>query len=281
MLLEPKEVRRLIIRLASKRQRPGTGSSFEFLRRRTAMTKWPDLRNVLVDIRWATIGGVATRHYMPERVTADLDILIQAKDTPAARERLKRAGYQFDAAAMAKKIDQHRARSRAGAEKKFGGHGLAHGPDVRNLDPVKVWQITRLHTATHLLHAALRQILGPDVRQDGSDINPERLRFDFTFNRKLTDQEKQRVEELINEKVRADLPVRWEIMPYEQAMARGVLAFFKEKYSDQVKVYSIGDFSKELCGGPHVEHTAEVGRLKIVSEKSSSAGIRRIKAIVE
>jgi alanyl-tRNA synthetase len=118
------------------------------------------------------------------------------------------------------------------------------------------------------------------VHQAGSDIDPERLRFDFTFPRKLTDEEKKQVEDLVNEKVQADLPVSWEIMPFKKAIDAGAMAFFKEKYGDEVKVYSMGDFSKELCGGPHVDHTAQVGKFKITAEQSVGSGLRRIKAVV-
>lgn len=196
-------------------------------------------------------------------------------------DRLERLGFAFERGAVEQKITDHQALSRTGAAKKFGGHGLAHGPDTTGLSPENIAKVTRLHSATHLLHAALRNILGETVRQNGSDINPERLRFDFTFDRKLTDDEKQRIEALVNDQIKADLPVSFVIMPYQQAIDSGALAFFKEKYSDEVKVYSMGNFSKELCGGPHVEHTAAVGRFRIVGESSVGAGLRRIKAIVE
>ncbi len=195
-------------------------------------------------------------------------------------QQLAREGYTFDREAFAERATRHQARSRDGAEKKFGGHGLAHGIATAGRSPDDIAKITRLHSATHLLHAALRTVLGDHVRQNGSDITPERLRFDFSFPRKLTDEEKKRVTDLVNEKIREDLPVRWEILPYEEAIKQGALAFFKEKYEPTVKVYSMGAFSKELCGGPHVAHTAEVGSFRIVSEKSIAAGLRRIKAVV-
>ncbi|MBI2984494.1 MAG: alanine--tRNA ligase [Candidatus Kerfeldbacteria bacterium] len=196
-------------------------------------------------------------------------------------DRLQRLGYIFDQPMVERKIAAHQEISRAGATKKFGGHGLGHGPETSGLSQDQIWQVTRLHTATHLLHAALRQALGTQVRQNGSDITPERLRFDFTFDRKLTDEEKLRVENLVNEKVKADLPVKWEVIPYQQAIDQGALAFFKEKYGDQVKVYTINDFSKELCNGPHVEHTNQVGKFKITAEQSIGRGLRRIKAEVQ
>ncbi len=193
-------------------------------------------------------------------------------------DRLERLGFNFDTQSVQAKIEGHQELSRAGATKKFGGHGL-NSDDAKYTDEQRT-AATRLHTATHLLHAALRQILGHDVKQSGSDITPERLRFDFSFARKLTDQEKQQVEDLVNEKIKADLPVKWELLPFKQAIEQGALAFFKEKYGDEVKVYSMGNFSKELCGGPHVEHTAQIGRVKITAEQSVGSGLRRIKAVV-
>lgn len=195
-------------------------------------------------------------------------------------DRLERLGFAFERNAVEERITAHQELSRVGATKKFGGHGLGHGPDTSTMSPQEIEKVTRLHTATHLLQAALRTVLGTTVKQSGSDINPERLRFDFTFDRKLTDEEKQKVEDLVNEKVKADLPVSWKMMPYQQAIDEGALAFFKEKYDDEVKVYTMGDFSKELCGGPHVDHTNEVGGFKITAEQSVGSGLRRIKAIV-
>lgn len=194
--------------------------------------------------------------------------------------RLEREGFTYDRPAFEALVAQHQSTSRSGSAKKFGGHGLGHGVGTGGYSPADIWKITRLHTATHLLHAALRATLGSSVRQNGSDINPERLRFDFFFPRKLTADEKNKVEALVNEKVHDDLAVRSEELTYADALRQGALAFFKEKYTDRVTVYTIGDFSKELCGGPHVEHTKQVGGLKIISEKSSAAGIRRIKAVV-
>lgn len=195
-------------------------------------------------------------------------------------DRLERLGFAFERHAVEERITAHQELSRAGAAKKFGGHGLGHGPDTSSMSEEDIAKVTRLHTATHLLQAALRATLGTTVKQSGSDINPERLRFDFTFDRKLTDEEKARVEALVNEKVKADLPVSWQMMPYQKAINEGALAFFKEKYADEVKVYTMGDFSKELCGGPHVEHTNMVGNFKITAEQSVGSGLRRIKAIV-
>ncbi len=196
-------------------------------------------------------------------------------------DRLERLGFAFERHAVEERITAHQELSRAGAAKKFGGHGLGHGPDTSTMSEEDIQKVTRLHTATHLLQAALRQVLGPSVKQSGSDITPERLRFDFSFDRKLTDEEKKQVEDLVNEKVQADLPVSWAMMPFQQAIDEGALAFFKEKYGDEVKVYTMGDFSKELCGGPHVEHTNQVGQFKLTAEQSVGSGLRRIKAVVD
>lgn len=178
-----------------------------------------------------------------------------------------------------KEFKKHQEISRHGAENKFGGHGVKlENDDYTKTDTNK---ITKLHTATHLLQAALRKILGNEVHQMGSDINEERLRFDFSFGRKLTEEELKKVENLVNEKIKENLEVKKEEMKYEDALKSGALAFFKEKYPETVTVYSIHDFSKEICGGPHVKNTKEIGNFKITKEESSSAGVRRIKAIAE
>ena len=191
--------------------------------------------------------------------------------------------------AFDEEFKKHQEKSRAGAEKKFGGHGLLLDTGelkVGNEEELK--KATRLHTATHLLHAALRKVLGDEVEQAGSDITAERLRFDFSFSRKLTLEEIQKIEDLANEAVKKDYVVTKEEMAYEDALKSGALAFFKLKYPPKVNVYSIGDpaksgqvFSKELCGGPHVSHTAEIGKIKITKEEAVSAGVRRIRAVVE
>ncbi|MCQ2981420.1 MAG: alanine--tRNA ligase [Treponemataceae bacterium] len=144
---------------------------------------------------------------------------------------------------------------------------------------------TKYHTATHLLQQALVNILGPQVAQKGSNINDERMRFDFTFERPMTKEEIAQAEEIVNQQIQADLPVTMEVMSLEKAKAEGARALFTNKYGEDVKVYTIGTkdnwFSKEVCGGPHVEHTGVIGKFKIVKEQSSSAGVRRIKAVIE
>ncbi len=184
-------------------------------------------------------------------------------------------------------IKKHQELSRAGQEKKFGGHGLLLDTgELKAKDEVELVKVTRLHTATHLLQAALRQVLGNSVHQAGSDITAERTRFDFTFDRKLTPEELKATEDLVNKAIEQDLPVRFHVMPKKEAEATGALFFFKAKYGDPVKVYVMGEsidncFSKEFCGGPHVEHTATVGKFKIAKEEAVAAGVRRIRGIVD
>ena len=184
---------------------------------------------------------------------------------------------------------KHQEKSRAGAEKKFGGHGLLLDTgELKAGNEEELKKATQLHTATHLLHASLRKVLGEEVKQAGSDITAERLRFDFSFLRKLTPEEIQKIEDLANEAVTKDYKVTKEEMSYEEAIKSGALAFFKLKYPPKVNVYKIGlndssdePFSRELCGGPHVSHTAEIGKIKITKEEAVSAGVRRIRAVVD
>ncbi len=165
---------------------------------------------------------------------------------------------------------KHQQISRAGIEKKFGGIGKQAGDES-----------IKLHTATHLLHQALRQILGEGVKQMGSDITAERLRFDFSHSKKMTETEIKKVETLVNQKIKQDLKIKKEEVSYEKAIKSGALAFFKNKYPNKVNVYSIGGFSKEICGGPHIKRTSELGVFRIIKEESSGAGIRRIRAVLE
>ena len=179
-------------------------------------------------------------------------------------------GMTVDRNGFEKAFQKHQELSKQGADKTFKG-GLADQSE----------KTTALHTATHLLHRALREVLGDHVQQKGSNITPERLRFDFVHPDKMTPEEISRVEEIVNEVIDRDLPVTRETMTIEEAREAGALAFFDSKYGEQVKVYSVGDFSKEVCGGPHVEHTAQLGHFKIKKEQSSSAGVRRIRAVLE
>ncbi|MDD5039826.1 MAG: alanine--tRNA ligase [Patescibacteria group bacterium] len=192
-------------------------------------------------------------------------------------DRLKRSGFNFDQTTFEKLIQDHQQLSRSTSHAKFGGHGLGSS-ELSDFDRIIM---TKYHTATHLLHQALRQVLGTHVRQQGSDISPERLRFDFEHTKKLTDDEKIRIESIVNGIVDQNIPVQKTEMSYTDAIQSGALAFFKDKYPEHVSVYTIGTYSKEVCGGPHVSRTGEIGHIKIVGEKSSSAGVRRIKAIIE
>ncbi len=189
--------------------------------------------------------------------------------------------------AFEERLEAHRQASRAGAEKKFGGHGLILDTgELKARDEAEKDKVIRLHTATHLLHAALREVLGSEVHQSGSDITPERARFDFNFNRKLTDEEIRHVEEIANGIVAQDLKVECVEMPKAEAERTGALSFFKAKYGDIVKVYYVGRsmdtaVSREFCGGPHTPRTGLIGKIKITKEEAVAAGIRRIRAIVE
>jgi len=186
-----------------------------------------------------------------------------------------------------KEFEKHQEISRAGQEKKFGGHGLSLDTgELKAGSDEEIKKVVRLHTATHLLHLALREVFGNEVKQMGSDINPERLRFDFSFNRKLTPEEIKKVENLVNEKINEDLPVYFKEMPKAEAEKVGALHFFKEKYPEIVRVYFVGGnpaaasgyISAEFCAGPHVEKTSDIGKFRIIKEESLGAGLRRIRA---
>ncbi len=179
-------------------------------------------------------------------------------------------GMTIDKEEFNKLFKEHQEKSRAGAEQKFKG-GLASTGEIE----------TKYHTATHLLNAALKQILGSHVHQRGSNITSERMRFDFSHPAKMTDEEKQKTEDLVNKWISEAIPVEHLEMKKEEAIRLGAEAMFIEKYGDVVSVYKIGDISLELCGGPHVENTSEIGHFKIKKEESSSSGVRRIKAIIE
>ena len=184
-------------------------------------------------------------------------------------ELARENNMEVDLKEFDKLFKEHQEKSRLGSEQKFKG-GLADQNE----------KTIAYHTATHLLHQALRTVLGEHVKQSGSNITEERLRFDFTHPQKMTKEEIEKVENLVNEQIKRDLPVTCEEMSYEDAKKSGAIGLFTDKYGDRVKVYTIGDFSKEICGGPHVTHTGDMGRFKIKKEESSSSGIRRIKAVL-
>ena len=185
-------------------------------------------------------------------------------------ELAKENGMTVDMKEFDELFKAHQEKSRLGSEQKFKG-GLAEQNDTT----------IAYHTATHLLNAALKVVLGPETHQRGSNITTERMRFDFNCDHKLTDEEKQKAEDLVNEWIKEALPVTVEEMSKEEAVKSGAECMFIEKYPDIVTVYSIGNVSKELCGGPHVKNTSEIGKFKIKKEEASSAGVRRIKAVIE
>lgn len=182
-----------------------------------------------------------------------------------ARER----GLTVDMDGFHECFRKHQATSQAGAEQRFKG-GLADHSE----------QSARLHTATHLMHAALRKVLGPEVAQKGSNITAERLRFDFSFGRKMTKEELAEVERLVNEAIESHTPITCEEMTVAEAKEQGAIGLFESKYGEQVKVYTMGPYSKEICGGPHAQNTGDLVSFKIKKEESSSAGVRRIKAVI-
>ena len=178
-------------------------------------------------------------------------------------------GFKVDLEGVDKLFKEHQEKSRQGSEQKFKG-GLAEQNE----------QTIAYHTATHLLHKALQIVLGEHATQKGSNITTERLRFDFAHPQKVTKEELDEVERIVNEQIQRDLKVTCEEMSYDEAKKSGAIGLFENKYGDKVKVYTIGDFSKEICGGPHVEHTGVLGTFKIKKEEASSAGVRRIKAVL-
>ncbi len=173
------------------------------------------------------------------------------------------------------KLQEQRDRSRTATAGQFKG-GLSDNSEI----------VTRYHTATHLMYRALRNVLGDHVTQRGSNITAERMRFDFSHHEKMTPEQIKQVEDMVNDVISRDLPMSFEELPVDKAFESGAIGAFGEKYPDVVKVYTVGDpkgdwYSREICGGPHVEHTGEIGKFKITKEESSSAGVRRIKAVLE
>ena len=185
-------------------------------------------------------------------------------------EMAKERGFDVDLDGYKAAFEEHQSKSKAGSEQKFAC-GLADHKETT----------TRLHTATHLLHAALKKVCSPDVMQKGSNITEERLRFDFNLPQPMTAEQIKAVEDLVNEVIKADLPVVMREISLDEAKAEGFTGLFESKYGERVKTYSIGDFSKEICGGPHAEKTGELGKFRIVKEQSCGSGLRRIKAVLE
>ena len=185
-------------------------------------------------------------------------------------EMAKEIGFDVDIEGYNAAFEEHQSKSKAGSEQKFAC-GLADNKEAT----------TKLHTATHLLHAALKKVCSPDVNQKGSNITEERLRFDFNLPEPMTKEQIQAVEDLVNSVIEQDLPVVMRELSLEEAKAEGFTGLFESKYGERVKTYSIGDFSKEICGGPHAERTGLLGKFKIVKEQSCGSGLRRIKAILQ
>jgi len=185
-------------------------------------------------------------------------------------ELAKEIGYEVDVEGYHKAFEEHQQKSHAGAEQRFKG-GLQDN----------TVEVTRLHTATHLMNAALRTIVDENIRQKGSNITAERLRFDFNLDRPLTPEEIKKIEEYVNGAIQAKVDVVCREMTVADAKAMGAIGVFDSKYGEKVKVYSIGEYSTEICGGPHASNTGELGKFRIVKEQSSSAGVRRIKAVLE
>ena len=185
------------------------------------------------------------------------------------RELAAEKGLKVDEEDFAERFKKHQELSHQGADQKFKG-GLADHSE----------ETAKLHTATHLLHAALRKVLGDEVAQKGSNITAERLRFDFSFGRKVTKEELDEVEKLVNEAIAAKAPVVCEEMTVPEAKEKGAIGLFESKYGEKVRTYKMGEYSFEICGGPHAENTGDLGSFKILKEESSSAGVRRIKAVI-
>ena len=185
-------------------------------------------------------------------------------------EMAKERGYSVDMDGYKAAFEEHQNKSKAGSEQKFAC-GLADNKEAT----------TRLHTATHLLHAALKKVYSPEVNQKGSNITEERLRFDFNLPQPMTAEEIKKVEDLVNEVIKQNLPVVMQEISLEEAKEQGFTGLFESKYGERVKTYTIGDFSKEICGGPHAATTGELGTFKIVKEQSCGSGLRRIKAVLQ
>lgn len=205
----------------------------------------------------------------------DKDIAFRLYDTygfpiELTVELAKEKNIKVDEEGFKEKFKEHQEKSRQGSQNKFKG-GLGDHSEMS----------IKYHTATHLLNAALKKVLAPSVHQRGSNITQERMRFDFSWDRKMTKEELQKTEDLVNQYIQAGLEVSYMTIPKEEAVKSGAEAMFIEKYGDMVTVYKIGDVSLEICGGPHVKNTKELGHFKIVKEEASSQGVRRIKAVLE
>jgi alanyl-tRNA synthetase len=185
-------------------------------------------------------------------------------------ELAAQAGLTADMDGYQQAFREHQEKSRQGAAGRFKGGLAERAPET-----------VKLHTATHLLHQALRQVLGTHVEQRGSNITTERLRFDFAHTSKLTPGEVAEVERIVNEQIERDLPVTSQELSLDEARESDAIGLFEDRYGDRVRVYTIGDFSREICGGPHVERTGDMGRFRIAKQQSIGSGMRRIRAVLE
>lgn len=225
------------------------------------------------NIAQISVGGLKTK-ILPSHIVFEM-VVSDGFPFELIKELAIERGLQIDEFDFERNMKEHKEKSRAGAEQKFKG-GLGDASEMS----------VKYHTATHLLHQALREVLGTHVEQKGSNITPERLRFDFSHPQKMTEEEKQKVEEIVNQRIKENLPVKNVFMPKAEAEKIGALHFFGDKYGDEVSVYYIGDsiesaYSKEFCGGPHVSNTGELGsKFKILKEEAVASGVRRIKAIL-
>lgn len=220
-----------------------------------------------------------TRNYVNKKLTKIDNPFDIYQSTGASKDLIKslseESSLTVNFSDFDDRVKSHQELSRSGAGQKFKG-GLGDNSE----------DTTRLHTATHLLHQALREVLGEHVQQMGSNITPERLRFDFSHDEKMTAEQLEKVEEIVNEKVKSALPIKSETLPKSEAEKSGALHFFKEKYPEMVKIYYVGEsldtaWSKEFCGGPHVDNSSEIGNFKIQKEEAVGRGVRRIKAVLE
>ncbi len=202
----------------------------------------------------------------------DAFLLFQSYGFPLemTQEMAREKNLEVDVRGFHKELEKHQQISRQATEKRFKA-GLA---DITK-------ETTKLHTATHLLHQALRDVLGKQVQQKGSNITKERLRFDFSYDKKLTEEQIKEIEKIVNDKIKQALPVKKQEMTPAEAKKQGALSFFEEKYGKKVFVYSIGNYSKEVCAGPHVKNTKELGKFRIIKEEGIGTGVRRIKAVLE
>ncbi|MEK7189666.1 MAG: hypothetical protein AAB666_01660 [Patescibacteria group bacterium] len=251
-------------------------ASGDFLRRMLELKDKVEIKRLVDEfVKFFKISGsfvfdLYTQEGFPPEMIKEVMLSVER---PVMKFETIKLPLELDWEGFDKLFKEHRDISRSGAEQKFKG-GLADTSA----------DVAKLHTATHLLQAALRQVLGAGVAQKGSNITFERLRFDFSYPKKMTVEQVKQVEDLVNGAIKEDLPVKCEEMTVEEARKNGAIGLFTAKYGERVRVYTVGNdkyFSREICGGPHALRTGELGSFKIIKEEASSAGVRRVKAILE